>query len=466
MGAVFACLVMTMMAIAARAFKLPRMNAAFVFTAPWIAAAILGGILGGITDPISELTWAMILIAAFATLFGSIVGWGGGPRPQASISVGQPIDFLRLRRVHVLLLLLLCGQLALQLNELWPLVQEFGGLQAILDRQDDIFRNSSVDAALARSQSGLGSGGLAGGALNYLLFLFGMSSIYTGSLLWIARRRLLAALPVALVGLAGVVTLQRTSVVFALLLFFFGIMSMKWSSISIVNLPASAANRSSVFRAAASTLTIIAAAIGLLVVVTNARGQTGNEKGLLSLFAEYFVGGLAGLNARNLDGSTWAALPSLDGGYDPSPGLGGYTFTGLWSVLARLGIPLEQTRYNLDFTPVTLFGEPTYTNVAGAVGEYYLDFRWLGIIVLPLVIGLFTSALQARSFNTQKLTYAPALSYLLALGSWSFFASWFSDFRQTLLAIFAGPLLVRLLQHSGRVAPATQASVPAASRTR
>lgn len=443
--------VLAIMILVARAAGLPRFNAVSVYAVPWIIVSITGVALGGVGDQIRGETWAMITIAALSTLVGSIFGWKLSRQKEIEDpSRIEPVNVSRLLRIHLVLFAALATHAAIQLQETLPLIQQFGGIQAILTSGDSAFRQATVNAAMGDLQSGLGTGGLRSAALNYGFFLLGMPSIYTGALLWKARHRIIGIAPVALSAAVAVVTLNRTSIMLSVLLFIFALIGLKWTDVEVSS-SKKKPKKASPLASAVFGVAALGAIVWVFAAISSARGQTESEGGLTGLFSEYLVGGLAGLNARNASGWDWPPLPAIGGGYDPSPGLGAYTFGGLWAVLHRLGFPVELARHHLDFTPVTLFGRQTETNVAGAIGEYYLDYRIFGIILLPFVIGFLTSAAQKWSKGSRLLTLVPTMSFLLTVGTWSFFVSWFSDFRQTLLAILAGPILVRLLQRPREV---------------
>lgn len=330
---------------------------------------------------------------------------------------------------------------------MWPTIASIGGLNAIFDGGGDAYRQTVVAASVAKAQSGLAEGGIFVAVVTYVLFVFGMSSIFTGAVLWVARYRLLAVLPVILASAISVLTLQRTSVMLSVLLFVFGALAVKWSGVRVKQ-RANRAGRQPIVVRFATGVGALAVVGWFILFLSQSRTRTGASQSIIGTLGQYLIGGLSGLNARNVGGASWSLVPSPTGGFDPSPGMGGYTFSGLWSVLARIGIPVQQTRVNLNFIPVEQFGKMTMTNVASALGNYYLDFGWAGIILIPFAIALIVTMLQRRALSGSVLV-VPAVAYLLAVGTWSFFGSWLSDVRLTLLALFGGWILKWALFRKG-----------------
>lgn len=441
-----------------RAIGLPFLNAVSVVTLPWMVSVVVAVSFGGIADQILDLTWVMILTTWLATIAGAFIGRvvpaPSVKRPEGGADTVISIDRLRLK--HRILVIVLATYVAFQFATMWPTIESVGGMSAIFDGGGDAYRRTVLDAALGKAQSGFGEGGILVAVITYILFIVGMSSIFTGAILWVARYRFAGIIPVALSSAISILTLQRTSVALSILLFAFGVFAVRWSKVNLQQRPTkegppgTSAPGGSALPGVVAGVVALGAAAWFIIFLSGSRGGRADERGIIATLGDYLLGGLAGLNARNFQGEDWAPLPAVEGGSDPSPGMGGYTFGGLWSVLARLGFPVTQTRYNLDYVPVNIFDERTIVNVAGATGEYYLDFRWAGIILISAALGLVTTLLQRRVLHNGSLAAIPALAYLLTVGTWSFFGSWFSDFRLMLLAVVGGAILTWAL---GSMAP-------------
>lgn len=422
-----------------RMMGLPLVNASSVVVVPWMISVTVAIGFGGISDPILELTWVMLLVSTVATIAGTIVGRIWPYRIVLSDSARSRISLDTLRSRHRLLTVVLSVYVVTQFLTMWPTIAAVGGLSAVLGGGGDAYRRTIMEDALAKAQTGFGEGGVLAAVLAYVLFVVGMSSLFTGALLWVAGYRLAAATPVVLFSLISILTLQRTSIVLSVLLFTFGVLAVKWSGVKFECVDKR--RRGSRISGVIAGIFAFAVAFGFILFLSESRGVRVEGRNVLLDLSEYLLGGLAGLNARNSQGVEWNALPAMSGGLDPSPGMGGYTFSGLWSVLSRFGFPVTPTRFNLDFTPVTFFGDATITNVTGAPGEYYLDFRWAGIVVISALVALVTTLLQRKILQGDGLFCMPGLAYLLTIGAWSFFGSWFSDFRLMLLAILGGFIL-------------------------
>lgn len=437
------CVVIICALLITRAMRLPVINAVSAYSAPWLIGIVVAVWFGGISDRVLDLTWGMLLVSFLATALGAWVGWAWPARNTRGLGVdpSPPVALESLRSKHRILTWVLACSVAIQFITTWPSIQSFGGLSAVFDGGGNAYRQAAIADSLEKAQSEAGAGGIGMAIVTYALFIVGMSSLFTGAVLWVQRFRVAAVMPVVLSSAISVLTLQRTSVVLSALLFGFAIVAVKWSGVAVQQrAPKRALRRKSKISGIIAGFAAMAGAVWFLVFLSGSRGQTGGQS-VLATFGDYMLGGLAGLNARNSQGGDWAPLRALDGGSDPSPGMGGYTFGGLWSFLERLGVPLEQTRFNLDFTRVTIFGERTITNVASALGEYYLDFRWWGILVIPAALGFLISRLQRHVLRDGAIGFIPALAYLLTVAVWCFFGSWFSDVRLMLLAVLGGYIL-------------------------
>ncbi|MEJ1089344.1 O-antigen polymerase [Microbacterium sp. Mu-80] len=403
---------------------------------------------------------------------GAVIGWAAGKQSQLPLAP-LSIDITRTLRLHYLFSLVFAIYVVFQLSTAWPLIQAAGGISHILSSGGNAYRAASLNQALADSQVGL-SGGIIGPLVNYGTFIIGSLSIYTGAIVWKAGRRLVAIMPLLIGGALGLLTLQRTSIVLVFLLFAVGVWSLSLSGVSIPLAPRAGRRapenrmirRPRLVRTVASAVVALSVVGGFLYATTSARTSEAAGGSLLSTAGEYVVGGLAGLNSRSAGGPEWAKIPSdVAGVFDPYPGGGGYTFTGLWSVLDRLGLPVETTRVNLDFTPVTLFGESTITNVVSALGEFYLDFRMPGVVILSFLLGFGTAFFQRRMMDSRRVLLVPLVVFLLTFAFWSFFVAWTSDLRQILIAMVGGPILTwavryRTAPHTDGMAVTTPATIP------
>jgi len=444
---------MVLVAMLTRGVGLPRLNAVSAFTTSWAPMLALAGVFGGASRGISDLTWAMILTGWASLVIGAFAGWFI-TCPQRALPPARTttIDLDRSRTIHLVLTGAFIVYVLVQLANALPLIAASGGWQIVFSSGGSAYRNASLQQSLEQSQSALGSDSLFSSAISYVTFIAGTIATYTGAVLWRAGYRLIGVLPVSVAAVLSLVTLQRTSVVLVALLFFFGLAALRLSGVEIphrgdattsrgVRYPGGTQGVSRRLRPVVASTIVASAVTGFLYYTTAIRASPG-ETGIGQQIGGYLIGGVAGLDSRNMHGADWPALPGeYPGTMDPIPGMGGYNFSGLWAVLSRLGVPVELTRFNLDFTPVELFGRRTITNVVTAFGEFYLDFRWVGLVMLPFLLGWATSNLQRGLAGSRRIGRVPIVAYLLTISFWSFFASWFSDLRQFLVAVVGGVVL-------------------------
>ena len=468
------CLAMGLATVLARAFGLPKLNATSVFTMTWVPVLLLAGLFGGVSDPLLELTWSMIILGWLSLVVGTLTGWskyGKAQLPKPARPV--VIDISRTRKMHLLLTCAFVLYVAIQLRNALPLISQSGGWSVIFSSSGNAYRNASLQQALEQSQSELASDSVILSLFTYCTFIAGTVATYTGAVLWLGGYRIIGILPVVVAASLSLITLQRTSVVLVALLFIFGVATIRLSKIDVpqryatqqldkIRGETAAPRRPQRFRALVAAVCVTTALTAFLYSTTNIRDGA-KDVSIGRQVGEYLVGGVAGLNSHNADGADWIALPGLyPGTSDPSPGLGGYTFSGLWAVLYRLGTPVQLTRVNLNFTPVTLYDQPTLTNVTTAFGEYYLDFRWIGLVAIPFLVGWTTSRLQRKIAGSRTIVAVPAVALLLTISFWSFFVAWFSDFRQLLIAALGGVVLTWAVRRRLGASPSRSAKEGAA----
>jgi len=433
---------------------------------------LVGVVFGGVTDGIAAFTWSIILTGWISLFTGAVIAWLSRSSKSSSPS-SSAVDVSRTLKFHLFFTAMFAVYIYTRVLAALPLIQAAGGWSAIIDVGGESYRNASLEQSLSESRADL-SAGLLEAAINYITFILGMLSVYTGAVLWIASRRLIALLPVALNGLLSVATFQRTSLIFAVLLFVSAIWVLTQSRITLTNTMSGMRRRKPPvkpkrIRATIASIVLLAVVSTFVLITTNARTNSPRQKGILDAFSGYIVGGLAGLNARSAAGPEWAPIPSdtTPGIFDPSPGGGGYSFTGLWTVLARLGFPVEPTSVNLNFIAVTIFGERRTTNVVSALGVFYLDFGIWGVVAVPLIVGFIATSLQARLILTGNVTYVPALAFLMTFVFWSFFGAWSTDLRQLLVAAIGGAVFGRVIRSrrsNGSRESTSQAWSPAVAR--
>lgn len=425
---------------------MPLVNGISAFMIPWSAVLSLASIPGVLEPDMAARTWAMVWVATASLVVGVIAGWvlarsRGLSKPPSKRAV---IKVQNLVRWHWIFVAALVSYTLLQIAKLLPVFAEQGGWVALLTGNGSSLKTALLEAAAQSASTMFGAVDLLIALLGYILF-FGNLSLFTGVLVLRAGRPLASMVPLVTSAVYSLVTLQRTTFVMAAL-----IMGATWLVVHLAE--KRRINWKSVFKFRRGSKATFAAAIlmsaaGLVAVlyplVVRNTG-TNNPTGLTSL-AIYFISGVAGLNVRTVENSNWSA-PVVDGLMGPLPGLGSYTFSGLFNILARLGIPVPQSPTNLDFYDVVLFGTNTTTNINTNLGDYFLDFGWLGLIVVPIVLALLVGYLQSRYIETGDIVFLPPVVFLLVSSFWSFFAgSLLGDFRFMVVCTVGALLLHWLL---------------------
>lgn len=422
---------------------LPAINAVLAFTIPWSVVLLIADFPGVLGDPLTGGTWAMVWVAWLALTVGVVAGWFSVLRvaPPFGPMNARVVDPTRLLRLHVVCSIALVGYLLLQSGWIVPVLSAQGGLDAILNGGGSALKRAYMLATAEVAQTNFGPLGLAAAALGYLLF-FGNVSLFTGVLLWRAGRYVLAVIPLVLAAFYSLVTLQRTSFVMATLVMvacWAVIRSLPFDFGSLARVgPAPSRRRSIAALAGVGAIGVVTVLYPLIVRNTN----TANPVGLESV-ANYLLSGVSGLNARLLENPQWS--PPEIAGTDvvaASPGFGAYTFTGLFNILSRLGLPVPYAPHSLDYYDVVIFGRPTTTNVGTFLVEFYLDFGWLGIVLIPLAVGLIAGLAQKKVTRSASLLFLPPLAWALVVLIWSFFtSSLLGDFRYIALCGLGGIVL-------------------------
>jgi hypothetical protein len=173
---------------------------------------------------------------------------------------------------------------------------------------------------------------------------------------------------------------------------------------------------------------------------------TKNATGLTSLF-QYLLAGILGLSARDQFNPDWTP-PAADGflSAGPAPGYGTYTFTGLFRALHGLGMPVEVGANAYEYYTVTIGGVQYSTNTLTSIGDFRLDFGFIGVFVMFFVLSVAATMLQMRQGRNSALYAVPVTAYLLVTLIWSFFgSSLLDDFKYLLSMLFGCYILRRLV---------------------
>ncbi|MDQ0212054.1 O-antigen polymerase [Arthrobacter bambusae] len=423
--------------------QMPWLNPITALVAPWLTVMLLASIPGAMNPEPSLGLWTMVLTGFVATAVGALGGWLIAQRQVPTIPhQKRPLDIRRIIVSHWILTIALAVYGVIQAADAWPLLQRLGGVQAIFSASAALgneYKYEYSQSRLETTSAALDGGGFASGAFGYILFL-GHIALFTGAILWRSNRRILASLPLIISAAYSLFSLQRTSFFMCFLIFGATVIYAKRLETSpeqgsLTNDPRR------LKRARAYILGFLVLIPVLLYPVQQRNNSTHNSTGLESL-AQYLISSVAGLNAR-IDSNFDIATPPAEvtGALAPSPGLGAYTFTGLFTLLKRIGLPVPVAPHALDYYSVEIFGTPFSTNTGTSLVDFYLDFGWAGLIFIPLVIGLVAS-ICLRRFISGRVSALPLLVILMVSIFWSFFVNaLLGDFRYLYMAIVASPIL-------------------------
>lgn len=423
--------------------QMPWLNPVTALVAPWLTVMLVASIPGAMNPEPSLGLWAMVLAGFAATAAGTLCGWLITQRQASAIPhQSRPMDIRRITLSHWILTMALAVYGVIQAADAWPLLQRLGGVQAILSASGALGNEYKYEYSQSRLQTtsaALDGGGLASGSLGYVLFL-GHIALFTGAILWRSHRRALACLPLIISAAYSLFSLQRTSFFMCFLIFGATVIYAKRLESgpeheSVTNHPRR------LRRIRTYILGFLVLIPVLLYPVQQRNNSTHNSTGLESL-AQYLISSIAGLNAR-IDSNFDIATPPAEvtGALAPSPGFGAYTFTGLFTILKRIGFPVPVAPHALDYYSVEIFGTPFSTNTGTSLVDFYLDFGWAGVIIIPLVVG-FVASICLRKFISGRVSALPLLVILMVTIFWSFFVNaLLGDFRYLYMALVAAPIL-------------------------
>jgi oligosaccharide repeat unit polymerase len=333
----------------------------------------------------------------------------------------------------------------LQLAVDWPLISSVGGFHALFDQSSMAAYNLRVEQVGQLHRDGFTAESALIGALGYLLFM-GNASVFTGALLWRNNMRWLAILPLLFNGIYSLLSFQRSSFIAALLIQAFATIGMMKLNVEFTARAAPKPHRRPRPLLVAGLLTSGFAVLLIPIQLRNANTQ--NATGVQSI-AQYLFSSIAGLNART-DAVTGAVVPPLDALGLPGavPGFGAYTFTNLFGLFQRFGLPVATPPFTYDYDQVVILGRSFSTNTATSFYELILDAGWFGLIIGCLVVGIACTRWQMQMSSQTRIVLLPWVSLLLSVVAWSFFVNLFTrDARYMLVAAFGSLVLSGLFHY-------------------
>lgn len=420
--------------------RMPWLNPVTALVVPWVTVMLIASIPGALNPSLTGELWAIVFIGFLASAVGSLIGWilssswNSAKRPTPDIRID------RVLRIHLALSLALGGYGVMQAVDAWPVLQRLGGVQSIFSASAAMgneYKYQYAQDRLAMTSTALDSSSFLNGSLGYLLFL-GHIALFTGAVLWRSGRRAIASIPLILAAAYSLFSLQRTSFFMCLLIFATTALYVR----TIVQRPIGTGNSESTKKRGRGRLaaTVIGGAVMvpvLLYPIQQRNNATHNSTGLESV-AQYLLSSIAGLNQRIDPGFRIGTPPAeISGAVAPSEGLGAYSFTGLFGLLKRSGLPVPVAPHALDYYSSEIFGTPFATNTGTSYLDFYLDFGWAGVILMPFVMG-FIASLALRRFLAGSVAALPTLVILIVSIIWSFFVNaLLGDFRYLYLTVIA-----------------------------
>ena len=462
LGALFVGLAMLALAGTSFVFLRPRLTVATVFNGVWGVLLMMQGLATPITDGIPPLVLGVIGLAGF-TVAASTVGVQLLARRRARdaaplrplVVTGRSLQLLV--RGHLVLTAMLVGYTVAQILALMPYIDQAGGIVALFTPGSGAAREMKGLLAQNSNSGEPFSGSLWGAALSYLLYM-GNAALFTGGILAALGKWWVGLIPLAVNAVFSLVSFQRTSFIVGVLLTAFAWLLAR----NLVARPASvdSAGGSQVAaehagaepvaadrrrwprgRVIGATAALLAAGLVLLVPIQLRNASTGDAAGVLSL-AQYAFGSIAGFGARVSPDGAGFVPPLLDGTAAVVPGLGAYTFTKAFGVLAKLGLPVTEVPYTYDYYSTLIFGRDFSTNTATLLYDLVLDGGAWWLVGFLAVFSSGATWLQTARRAETRLVTLPLVAFALATMAWSFFvATLLRDTRNLLVAVVAAGLL-------------------------
>lgn len=419
--------------------RMPWLNPVTALVVPWVSVMLIASIPGALNPSLTSDLWSIVFIGFLASAAGSLAGWILSASWHNVRRATPDILIKRVLRIHYALSLALGGYGVMQAVDAWPVLQRLGGVQSIFSASAALgneYKYQYAQDRLAMTSTALDGSSFVTGSLGYLLFL-GHISLFTGAILWRSGRRAVASLPLILAAAYSLFSLQRTSFFMCLLIFATTALYAKTFVRKPVGESSDLSARRNRGRLAAMVIGGAVMVPVLLYPIQQRNNATHNSTGLESL-AQYLISSIAGLNQRIDPGFRIATPPAeISGAVAPSEGLGAYTFTGLFGLLRRSGLPVPVAPHALDYYSSEIFGTPFATNTGTSYLDFYLDFGWAGVILMPFLMG-FIASMALRSFLAGNVAALPTLVILMVSIVWSFFVNaLLGDFRYLYLTVIA-----------------------------
>ncbi|MGK9272125.1 oligosaccharide repeat unit polymerase [Williamsia muralis] len=375
---------------------------------------------GGITQRVSDVLLVVGASVLAGTILAVVFRWTVPLVTSGKDLKRLVVDELTLMRIHLISSTLLVLYGMFEVGRSWALVSAAGGFSQIFggtSASGSDFRNQQLAEHIKNSGDAFSGGSALVGLIGYILFL-GNVSVFTGALLWRTGKRVVALVPLLVTAVYGLLTLQRTSLVIAVLLFVVSIWLFRRTRVeSSGSRKGSPARTFVIFGWSAAVFYL---ALVLPLQIRN-RG-TGNATGLQSI-ENYLFSGFAGLGVRpEISASSLPSGSSAIGHSGPLPGLGAYTFEGVYRILRRAGIDVPTAPSFSDYRTTRIGENIVESNTATGASDWWFDFGFIGLIVIPGLIALIGMLLLVR-IRAGSWYMVPVCAFFFTSTLWSFYGN-------------------------------------------
>ena len=426
---------------ASRALGFGRVNPVTVYFVVWAPVVLLFALhVTGLTELTSQ-TWFILVLSAAMFVVGCGAGWQLLRRASPSSRPGSTsYDPERLRKLYAVGLVMLAAYAGLAAARQWHTISANGGVSALLSGGGLGIRRAELASSVDTARTQFGAGSLVLGTASYVLFAGAATLIWGG---YLAQRGqwLKALFPLVLLACYSIFELQRTAFLDGALLFAFSYMYYGRTR-----------SRQSEPRRRAGAAGVAALIVVVLIVPIELRYPGLSLVEHLQSLADYAQGGVGGFNVFVHPGVRL---------FGPQPGYGVWTFGGVISLLARVGIPFHQAPAGSSLGFVNI-GDSRF--VLGNVYTYllycYKDLGWSGYVAGPFLLGGLAGASHYVVVVRRNITFIPLAALLLALITQSVFSMTYVRDAQYIFLLVAAVLANRYLRPRPASTPASPVAVP------
>jgi oligosaccharide repeat unit polymerase len=422
-------------------FSFSTINPISVYAFVWTIAIFLYYVKVGTLQPLRPATVLMLELGTVFFVAGYMLSSVNSGR--AAKAVPRIYDEARLRVAYRVGLGALAFYLIIQTSRLLPFLGAAGGLQGVLTGNGKSFRRAYLSASIQLDSASLGNSGVFLALFGYALFLGSLTLVWAGYYASTGRFKL-ALQPLMLMAGYSLISLQRASFTYSLLIF-----ASSWYLHAMRMRIRPAPNRSRRLPLGAVALLIVLSTVVILVPLS-LRSLSSTSDDRQAGVSDYVISGLVGLNSLVRVDPTLAVAVTGEASPFPVPryagplpgqGYGAFTFQGLASILDRLGLPVDAPPASYDFvqSDSSSYG---FSNTYTYLLFFYNDFGLTGIAIGALLLAFGASRMQrlALAGHIAAVTAASVLLTTIAM-SW-FGISLLQDARYLFICLIA-PFVTR-----------------------